>query len=52
MAPHDGNDIFRYTTDNEILPYVKIRKNTIVLLKKGQVIINLSVICQKNDLKR
>ncbi len=40
---YDGNDIFRYLTDNEILPRIKVRKNAKVRLKKGHVLRNLSV---------
>ena len=50
---YNSNDIFRYlSTDNGILPCIKVRKNTRVLLKKGHILRNLSVISQKNDLQR
>jgi IS5 family transposase len=49
---YDSNDIFRYLTDNGILPCIKARKNAKVLLKKGQFLRNLSVISQKNDLQK
>jgi hypothetical protein len=49
---YDSNDIFRYLTDNGILPCIKVRKNAKVLLKKGQFLRNLSVISQKNDLQK
>ncbi len=49
---YDGNDIFRYLSDNGILPCIKVRKNSKVRLKKGNIIRNLSVISQKNDLQK
>ena len=49
---YDGNDIFRYLSDNGILPCVKVRKNAKVQLKKGNILRNLSVISQKNDLQK
>jgi hypothetical protein len=39
-------------SDNEILPFIKVRKNAdIVRLKTGHILRNLSVISQKNDFK-
>jgi hypothetical protein len=32
---YDGNDIFRYLSDNGILPCIKARKNARVRWKKG-----------------
>jgi hypothetical protein len=49
---YDSNDIFRYLSDNGILPCIKVRKNAKVLLKKGHILRNLSVISQKKDLQR
>ncbi len=50
---YDSNDIFRYlSADNGILPCIKVRKNAKVLLKKGHILRNLSVISQKSDLQR
>ncbi len=49
---YDSNDIFRYLSDNGILPCIKVRKNAKVLLKKGHILRNLSVISQKNDLQK
>jgi hypothetical protein len=50
---YDRKDIFRYLfADNGILPCIKGRKNAKVLLKKGHILRNLSVISQKNDLQR
>ncbi|MDQ6722673.1 MAG: IS5 family transposase, partial [Thermoproteota archaeon] len=49
---YDTNDIFRYlSTDNGILPCIKVRKNARVGWKKGNILRNLSVISQKKDLK-
>ena len=49
---YDGNDIFRYLSDNGILPCIKVRKNARVRWKKGNILRNLSVISQKKDLQR
>ncbi len=49
---YDSNDIFGYLSDNGILHCIKVRKNAKVLLKKGNILRNLSVISQKNDFKR
>ena len=49
---YDGNDVFRYTADNGILPCIKVRKNAKVRWKKGHILRNLSIISQKNDLQR
>jgi hypothetical protein len=50
---YEGNDIFRYlSTDNGILPCIKVRKNAQVRLKKGHILRNLSIISQKNDLQK
>ncbi len=49
---YDSKDIFRYLSDNGILPCIKVRKNTKVQLKKGHILRNLSVISQKNDLQK
>jgi hypothetical protein len=49
---YDSNEIFRYLSDNGILPYcIKVRKNARVGWKKGNIFRNLSVISQKNDLQ-
>ncbi len=48
---YDGNDIFRYLTDNGILPCIKVRKNSRVRLKKGHILRNLSVLAQRIDLQ-
>jgi hypothetical protein len=50
-AYDDDNVIFRYLRDSGILPYIKVRKNVQVRLKKGNILRNLSVIPQKNDLQ-
>jgi hypothetical protein len=49
---YDGNDVFRCLADNGILLCLKVRKNAIVRWKKGNFLRNLSVIAQKNDLKK
>ncbi len=50
---YEGNEIFRYLADNEILPCIKVRKNARVRWKKGRNILrNLSVISQKKDLQK
>jgi hypothetical protein len=49
---YDSNDIFRYLTNNGIFPCIKVRKNAQVKLKTGNILGNLSVISQKNDLKK
>src|SRR6185437_15077893 len=48
---YDGNDIFGYLADNGIQPCIKVRKNSKVRWKKGNILRNLSVLAQKNDLK-
>ena len=50
---YEGNNIFRYLSDNGILPCIKVRKNARVRWKKGKNILrNLAVIAQRNDLQR
>ncbi len=50
---YDSNNIFRYLSDNGILPCIKVRKNARVRWKKGKNIIrNLSVLAQRNDLQK
>jgi hypothetical protein len=50
---YEGNDIFRYlSTDNGILPCIKVRKNAKVRWKKGNFLRNISVISQKKDLQK
>ncbi len=49
---YDNNDIFRYFSDNGILPCIKVRKNARVRWKKGNILRNLSVLSQKNDLQK
>ena len=41
---YDGNEIFRYLSDNGILPCIKVRKNSRVKWKKGNILRNLSVL--------
>jgi hypothetical protein len=49
---YERNDIFRYISDNGILPCIKVRKNARVRWKKGNILRNLSVISQKSDLQK
>jgi hypothetical protein len=49
---YDNNDVFRYLSDNGILPCIKVRNNARVRLKKGNILRNLSVLVQKNDLQK
>ncbi len=49
---YDNNDIFRYLSDNGILPCIKVRKNSRVRWKKGNFLRNLSVLAQRNDLQK
>lgn len=48
---YDNNDVFRYLSDNGILPCIKVRKNAKARWKKGNILRNLSVIFQKKDLQ-
>ena len=48
---YDSNDIFGYLGDKGIEPCIKVRKNSKVRLKKGNILRNLSVLGQKNDLQ-
>jgi hypothetical protein len=47
---YEGNDVFRYLSDNGIMPCIKVRKNAKVGWKKGNFFRNLAVISQKNNL--
>ena len=49
---YDGNEIFRYLGDNGILPCIKVRKNSKIRWKKGNILRNLTVLAQKNDLHK
>ncbi len=49
---YDGNDIFGYLGDNGILPCIKVRKNSKVRWKKGNILKNLSVLTQRKDLQK
>src|SRR3954471_1343751 len=46
----ESNAVFKCLADNEILLYVKVRKNAKVNKKTNHILRNLSVISQKNDL--
>jgi Transposase DDE domain len=49
---YEGNDVFRYLSNNGILPCIKVRKNARVRWKKGNILRNLSVLAQRNDLQK
>ena len=49
---YDGNDIFGYLGDNGIEPCIKVRKNSRIRWKKGNILRNLSVLAQKNNLQK
>ncbi len=49
---YEGNNIFGYLSDNGILPCIKVRKNSKVRWKKGNILRNLSVLSQKTDLQK
>jgi len=49
---YDSNDIFRYLTDNGIMPCIKVRKNSRVRWKKGNILRNLLVLAQKEDFQK
>jgi hypothetical protein len=48
---YDNNNIFRYLGYNGILPCIKVRKNSKIRWKRGNILRNLSVLAQKNDLQ-
>ena len=49
---YDSNDIFRYLGDKGIQPCIKVRKNSKIKWKKGNILRNLSVVAQRNDLQK
>ena len=49
---YDGNDIFRYISDDGILPCIKVPKYARVRPKTNYILSNLSVISQRNDLQK
>ena len=49
---YDGNEIFRYLGDNGILPCIKVRKNSKIRWKKGNILRNLTVLAQRNDIQK
>ena len=50
---YDGNNVFRYlSSDNGILPCIKVRKSARVRWKKGNILRNLFVLAQRNDLQK
>ena len=48
---YEGNNIFRFLSDNGIQPCIKVRKNARIRWKKGSILRNLSILAQKNDLQ-
>ena len=50
-STYNGNDIFGYLGDNGIEPCIKVRKNSKVRWKKGNILRNLLVLAQRNDLQ-
>ena len=48
---YDGNDVFRYLSDNGILPCIKTRKNARIK-PKTTIFSNFSVLAQRNGLQR
>ncbi len=48
---YEGNNIFRFLSDNGIQPCIKVRKNARVRWKKGNTLRNLAVLAQKSDLQ-
>ncbi len=49
---YDNNGIFKYLLDNGIKPCIKVRKNSRVSWKKGNILRNLSVVAQKKALQK
>ena len=49
---YDSNAVFRCLADNGILPCIKVRRNANINKKTNNTFRNLSVIYQKNDLKK
>lgn len=49
---YDSNDIFRFLEDNGIQSCIKVRKNSRVRWKKGNILRNLSVLYQRTDLQK
>ncbi|HEY6535445.1 MAG TPA: transposase, partial [Candidatus Nitrosocosmicus sp.] len=49
---YEDNEIFRHLGDNGILPCIKVKKNSRIRWKKGNILRNLTVLAQKNDLQK
>jgi hypothetical protein len=49
---YDTNGIFRRMADSGILPCIKVRNNARVRLKTGHFLRSLSVLAQRNDVKK
>jgi len=48
---YDSNDVFRYLSENGILPCIKVRKNARIKIKTNHILRNLSVLAQRNGLQ-
>ncbi|MGN6624804.1 MAG: transposase [Candidatus Nitrosocosmicus sp.] len=51
-SAYDSNDILRFLEDNGIQSCIKVRKNSRVRWKKGNILRNLSVLAQRSDLQK
>ena len=49
---YEGNEIFKFLTYKGILPSIKLRQNSRVRWKKGNILRNLSGLAQRNDLQK
>ncbi len=49
---YEGNEVFKFSTDNGIMPCIKVRKNVRIKLKKGNILRNLAVLAQRNDMQK
>jgi len=49
---YKGNEIFRNLGDNGMMPCIKVRMNTRARWKKENILMNLSVLAQRNDLQK
>ncbi len=52
VGAHDGNNIFKHSKDNEILPCIKVRKNANVRWKKEKTSLETYQFYFKNDLQK
>jgi hypothetical protein len=51
-STYDSNDIYRNLVNNGILSYIRLRNNTKVRMKAGNLLRHLSILAQKNDLQK